>query len=86
MCPQLVEDSATDVISVQCMRELRIHHLRLLLILSQLSCMFLFPLWMYTDVWQIITHLHKVRTKLLGAIPLTLLQWNPLIFGSEEIL
>ena len=43
------------------MQEIRIHHLRLLLVLSQLACMFLFPMWMYTDVWQIITQLHRVR-------------------------
>lgn len=46
---------------LQCMREIRIHHLRLLLVISQLGCMMLFPIWMYTDVWQIITHLHKVH-------------------------
>ena len=43
------------------MHETHIHHLRLLLVISQLACMFLFPLWMYTDVWQIITQLHKVK-------------------------
>ena len=46
---------------LQCMREIKIHHLRLLLLISQLCCLFLFPIWMYTDVWQIITNLHKVR-------------------------
>lgn len=61
-----------NIYSKKCMRELRIHHLRLLLVLSQLSCMFLFPLWMYTDVWQIITHIHKVQHLgwLLVALPL----------------
>ena len=48
---------------MQCMREIHIHHLRLLLVISQLGCMFLFPVWMYTDVWQIITHLHQVYIK-----------------------
>ena len=45
---------------VQCMRDTHIHHLRLLLVLSQLCCVLLFPVWMYTDVWEIITNLHKV--------------------------
>ena len=44
------------------MREVHIHHLRLLLTISQLASMMLFPVWMYTDVWQIITLLHRVRT------------------------
>ena len=47
-------------ILTQCMKEVHIHHLRLLLLLSQLSCIFLFPFWMYTDVWELITQLHKV--------------------------
>jgi solute carrier family 35 protein E1 len=50
-----------NIYSKKCMREIRVHHLRLLLVISQLSFLFLFPIWMYTDVWQIIANLHKVQ-------------------------
>lgn len=52
--------SLQNIYSKKCMKEVHIHHLRLLLLLSQLCCLFLFPIWMYTDVWDIITQLHKV--------------------------
>ena len=44
----------------QCMREAHIHHQRLLHAISQSACFFLFPFWMYIDVWDIISQLHKV--------------------------
>ncbi len=34
--------------------------------LSQLACVLLFPIWMYTDVWTIITTLHKVRINIMS--------------------
>ena len=45
---------------IQCLRDVHIHHLRLLLVLGQIASVLLFPVWMYTDVWDIITQLHKV--------------------------
>jgi solute carrier family 35 protein E1 len=62
-----------NIYSKKCMRETRIHHLRLLLVISQFCCLFLFPVWMYTDVWQIITNLHKVQhlAWLLLGLPLS---------------
>ena len=50
----------TLLLSFQCLRDVRIHHLRLLLVLCQIATVVLFPVWMYTDVWYIITQLHKV--------------------------
>lgn len=45
---------------MQCMKDIHIHHLRLLLVLSQLACVMLLPIWLYTDLWDILTNLHKV--------------------------
>ena len=51
------------ILDLQCLRDVRIHHLRLLLVLCQIATVLLFPIWMYTDVWYIITQLHKVRLR-----------------------
>ncbi len=42
------------------MKDIHIHHLRLLYALSQLACMLLLPIWLLTDVWDIVANLHKV--------------------------
>ena len=42
------------------MKDIHIHHLRLLFTLSQLVTMILFPIWLLTDAWDIVTNLHKV--------------------------
>lgn len=72
-----------NIYSKKCMRDTHIHHLRLLLVLSQLCCVFLFPVWMYTDVWDIITTLHKVKHLgwLLFALPVD----GVLTFGQNIV-
>lgn len=50
-----------NIYSKKSIREVRIHHLRLLLVLTQISVLLLFPIWMYTDVWNIIINIHKVQ-------------------------
>ncbi|KAL5486649.1 hypothetical protein EMCRGX_G019157 [Ephydatia muelleri] len=53
--------SLQNIYSKKCMREAHIHHQRLLLVLSQAACFFLFPFWMYMDVWDLTSQLHKVQ-------------------------
>ena len=47
------------------MREVQINHLRLLLLLTQLATIFLFPSWMYFDVWSIVNNVYKVNGKIV---------------------
>ncbi|XP_011405219.1 PREDICTED: solute carrier family 35 member E1-like [Amphimedon queenslandica] len=51
----------TNIYSKKSMREVQINHLRLLLLLTQLATIFLFPTWMYFDVWNIVNNVYKIQ-------------------------
>ena len=42
------------------MKELHYHHLRLLLVISQIAGIVLFPIWMFTDAWELCSHFNNV--------------------------
>jgi solute carrier family 35 protein E1 len=50
-----------NIYTKKSMREVHMHHLRLLLTLNQLATLFIFPVWMYTDAWSIISNAHKIK-------------------------
>jgi len=43
------------VIYQQALKELHIHHLRLLLVICQVAGIVLFPIWMFTDAWELVS-------------------------------
>lgn len=61
-----------NIYSKKCMKDVQIHHLRLLLLLSQISCFVLLPIWLYTDAWTISLKAHEIQNVgwLLFALPL----------------
>lgn len=42
-----------NIYSKKAMKELHYHHLRLLLVISQIAGIVLFPIWMFTDAWEL---------------------------------
>ena len=42
------------------MKELHYHHLRLLLVISQIAGIVLFPIWMFTDAWELCSRSNNV--------------------------
>ena len=53
--------SMYHMIHQQALKELHIHHLRLLLVICQVSGIVLFPIWMFTDAWELVSAPHNVN-------------------------
>ncbi|XP_065904535.1 solute carrier family 35 member E1-like [Dysidea avara] len=48
-----------NIYSKKALKELHLHHLRLLLVICQVAGIVVFPIWMFTDAWELVSAPHN---------------------------